>query len=214
MEIKDYIKNIDGAERRYFASEVRAVVVDGAAVRAVDGYAAKFNSPTTIGIYYPFIEEIAAGAFDDCLNDDVRCLFNHDPNYILARSKEGKGTLKLEVDAIGLKYSYDSPQRSYANDLLDAIDQGDVSQSSFAFKIKEQKWTEGDPLNGILDKRTILKFEKIYDVSPVTYPAYVDTEVASRSLTAFKEENKPEQRSVNHKELNAFEAQLIINSNL
>jgi hypothetical protein len=46
MESKDYIKNIDGAERRYFASEVRAVV-DGEAVRAVDGYAAKFNSPTT-----------------------------------------------------------------------------------------------------------------------------------------------------------------------
>jgi phage head maturation protease len=43
--------------------------------------------------------------------------------------------------------------------------------------------------------------------SPVTYPAYVDTEVASRSLTAFKEENKPEQRSVNNKELNAFDAQ-------
>jgi hypothetical protein len=52
MESKDYIKNIDGAERRYFASEVR-VVVDGEAVRAVDGYAAKFNSPTTIGVYYP-----------------------------------------------------------------------------------------------------------------------------------------------------------------
>jgi phage head maturation protease len=51
--------------------------------------------------------------------------FNHDPNYILARSKE-RGTLKLEVDATGLKYSYDSPKRSYANDLLDAIDQGDV----------------------------------------------------------------------------------------
>jgi HK97 family phage prohead protease len=63
--------------------------------------------------------------------------FNHDPNYILARSKEG-GTLKLEVDATGLKYSYDSPKRSYANDLLDAIDQGDVSQSSFAFKIKSK----------------------------------------------------------------------------
>jgi phage head maturation protease len=58
------------------------------------------------------------------------------------------------------------------------------------------------------------KVRKIYDVSPVTYPAYVDTEVASRSLTAFKEENKPEQRSVNHKKLNAFDAQIIINSNL
>jgi phage head maturation protease len=51
------------------------------------------------------------------------------------------------------------------------------------------KWTEGDPLNGLLQKNNS-KVRKIYDVSPVTYPAYVDTEVASRSLTAFKEENK------------------------
>jgi phage head maturation protease len=87
MESKDYIKNIDGAERRYFASEVRAVVVDGEAVRAVDGYAAKFNS-TYYWVYYPLSKR--SGAFDDCLNDDVRCLFNHDPNYILARSKEGR----------------------------------------------------------------------------------------------------------------------------
>jgi phage head maturation protease len=48
---------------------------------------------STIGVYYPFIEEIAPGAFDDCLNDDVRCLLT-DPNYILARSKEGKGINK------------------------------------------------------------------------------------------------------------------------
>jgi phage head maturation protease len=47
-------------------------------------------------------------------------------------------------------------------------------------------------------------------VSPVTYPAYVDTEVASRSLTAFKEENKPEQRSVNHKKLNALTLKLLL----
>jgi phage head maturation protease len=60
-------------------------------------------------VYYPFIEEIAPGAFDDCLNDDVRCFLT--TIHILARSKEGKGTLKLEVDATGLKYSYDSPKR-------------------------------------------------------------------------------------------------------
>jgi phage head maturation protease len=54
------------------------------------------------------------------------------------------------VDATGLKYSYDS-QSVVANDLLDAIDQGDVSQSSFA-QNQRAKWTEGDPLNGLLDK--------------------------------------------------------------
>jgi len=213
MEIKDYIKNIEGAERRYFVSEVRSSANEGKA-SVVEGYAAKFDSVTTIGYYYPYEEEIAQGAFDDILNDDVRCLFNHDPNYILARSKDGKGTLRLEVDSTGLKYSYDSPKRSFADDLLDAISEGDVSQSSFAFKIKEQKWTFGDPVKGTLDKRTILKFEKLYDVSPVTYPAYADTEVAKRSMEESRKIEFPEQRSDNNKELQAFEAQLIINQNL
>lgn len=216
MEIKDYIKNIEGAERRYFSSEVRSSIneVEGTSSPSVDGYAAKFNSVTTIGTYYPYEEEIATGAFDDCLNDDVRCLFNHDPNYILARSNEGKGTLKLEIDSVGLKYSYDSPKRSFADDLLDAIDKGDVSQSSFAFRIKEQKWSYGDPVKGTIDRRTILKFEKLFDVSPVTYPAYADTEVAKRSMEESRGKEFPEERSGNNKELNAFDAQIIINSNL
>jgi phage head maturation protease len=54
------------------------------------------------------------------------------------------------------------------------------------------------------------KVRKIYDVSPVTYPAYVDTEVASRSLTAFKEENKPEQRSVNIKSSTLLTLKLLL----
>jgi phage head maturation protease len=114
MESKDYIKNIDGAERRYFASEVRAVVVDGEAVRAVDGYAAKFNS-TYYWVYYPLSKR--SGAFDDCLNDDVR-YFLITIQTIFWHVQKRVGTLKLEVDATGLKYSYDSPKRSYANDLL------------------------------------------------------------------------------------------------
>jgi HK97 family phage prohead protease len=217
MENKDYIKNIEGAERRYFVSEVRSSTAEGK-TSVVEGYAAKFNSVTTIGTYYPYEEVIDIGAFDDVLADDIRCLFNHDPNYILARSKDGNGTLKVEIDNIGFKYSYDSPKRSYADDLLDAIDKGDVSQSSFAFKIKEQKWTYGDPEKGTLDKRTILKFEKLFDVSPVTYPAYTDTEVAKRSMEeSRKNDNIPpenETRGENNKELSAFEAQILINQNL
>lgn len=214
MEIKDYIKNIEGAERRYFTSEVRAEKREDTAEdvgTTIEGYAAKFNSATEIGCYYKFKENILPGAFDDVLNDDVRCLFNHDPNYVLARSVSGKGTLTLSVDKIGLKYSFVTPDRSFAKDLQDAIQSGDISQSSFAFEIQEETWTE---IDGQMATRDIVKFKKLYDVSPVTYPAYVDTEVAARSLTAFQEKNKPEQRSDNNKELNAFDAQLIINSNL
>jgi len=216
MESKDYIQNISStAERRFFSSEVRSSKRDEAVEDSesiIEGYAAKFNSVTEIGYYYKFREKIAVGAFDDVLNDDVRCLFNHNPNYILARCVEGKGTLTLSIDSVGLKYSYVTPDRSYAKDLQDAIDKGDVSQSSFAFDIEEETWTEKD---GETPVREIIKFKRLYDVAPVTYPAYADTEVAKRSLTAFQEKNKnPEQRSENNKELNAFDAQILINSNL
>lgn len=216
MENNDYIKNIEGAERRYFSSEVRAAKSElnsENSTTTIEGYAAKFNSATEIGFYYKFKENILPGAFDDVLNDDVRCLFNHNPDYILARSNAGKGTLTLSVDEIGLKYSFITPDRSYAKDLQDAIQAGDVSQSSFAFEIQEETWTE---IDGQMATRDIVKFKKLYDVAPVTYPAYIDTEVAARSLTAFQEKNKNhEQRSDdNEKELNAFDAQIFINSNL
>lgn len=218
MENKDYIQNIsETAERRFFASEVRTIkkedrAEDDNSPSIIEGYAAKFETETEIGYYYKFREKIKKGAFDDVLNDDVRCLFNHNPNYVLARCSEGKGTLTLSIDEIGLKYSYETPDRQYARDLQNAIELGDISQSSFAFDIESETWTERE---GETPLREIVKFKRLYDVAPVTYPAYADTEVAKRSLTAYQEKNKnPEQRSDNDKELNAFDAQLIINSNL
>lgn len=215
MESKDYIKDIEGAERRFFTSEVRALKPEEGATEnkaiTIEGYAAKYNKRTTIGGW--FDEEIMPGAFDDCLEDDIRCLFNHNPNYILART--ASKTLKVETDALGLKYSYVSPDRSYANDLCDSIASGDVSESSFAFRIAEEKWTMGDVAKGTLDLRQIVKFKKIYDVAPVTYPAYPDTEVASRSLLNAKNEiESRDQNTDQNKGLSTFEAQLLINSNI
>jgi HK97 family phage prohead protease len=212
MENKDYIKNIDGAERRYFASEVRAAKNEENTNAVIEGYAAKFNTETEIGYYYKFREKILPGAFDACLNDDVRCLFNHDPNQVLARSVNGQGTLKLSVDAVGLKYVYTTPDRTFAKDLADAIEAGDVSQSSFAFEIEEQRWIEKE---GDMELREIVKFKKLYDVSPVTYPAYADTEVAKRSLEDYR---KTKEIPVVEEEvltgMSVREAQLQINKNL
>lgn len=214
---KDYIKGIEGAERRFFESEVRAAQKDEAAdddgLPVIEGYAAKFNSETVIGRYYQFREKINPGAFDDVLKDDVRCLFNHDPNNVLARCVNGKGTLTLSVDEVGLKYSYKTPNRQYAKDLSDAIAAGDVSQSSFAFEVEEQTWTE---IDGEMSTREIVKYKKLYDVSPVTYPAYADTEVAKRSFDSYKEtlNGSDGQRTGNDNELSTVAAQILINENL
>lgn len=213
---KDYIKAYDGAERRYFAgSDFKVEKRDHEQeLNVVEGYAALFNSPTVIGDW--FREEILPGAFDDVLMDDVRCLFNHDPNFILARSNQGKGTLQLILDEKGLKYRYTTPDRQYAKDLENAIASGDVTQSSFAWNSKEDKWIHTD---GEMDLRQIVKIKKLYDVSPVTYPAYTDTTVVKRSHDAFLTEKsknietRTEDGPGDENTVSLREAQIIINEN-
>lgn len=188
---KDYILQLDkDAERRYLPMPVTAEKrAEGEGeLYEIKGYAAKFNSPALLGWYE---ETIMPGAFDEVLGDDVRCLFNHDPNMVLARSSNG--TLTIGVDAIGLFYSYTTPNRQLAKDVQDMILTGDVSQSSFAFRVKEASW-EYAQAPGEIDKRKIIKIEKMYDVAPVTYPAYQDTTVAKRSADAMRP--TPEERSI------------------
>ncbi|PAM93335.1 hypothetical protein B4N84_18490 [Flavobacterium sp. IR1] len=150
------------------------------------------------------------------MKDDVRCLFNHNPNYILARSRDGKGTLTLSIDETGLKYSYVTPDRSYARDLQNAIEAGDVTQSSFAFQASEVIWHEAKDENE-KELRQIKKISKIYDVSPVTYPAYHDAEVAKRSYESHKDQKQKDTEGKPSKDekraLSRFEAQLIVNKN-
>lgn len=162
--------------------EVRASGGDGAATVTLRGYAAKFDvlSENLGG----FREQIAPGAFADVLSDDVRALFNHDPNHVLGRSVAN--TLRLSQDSVGLYYEVDLPDTQAARDLLVSINRGDVSQSSFAFRVAPNgdKWDEND--EGVII-RTISRFSRLYDVSPVTYPAYPDATVGTRSMKAWME---------------------------
>lgn len=180
---KDYIENLDKkAERRFYSPhiEIRAEGEEG----IIEGIAAVVEKKTDMGWYE---EKIARGAFDDVLKDDVAALFNHDPNYPLARSVDGKGTLSLFITDNGdLGYRYKTPNRSFAKDLEDAIRSGDISKSSFAFVVAEEDWQWAEEGSNEMDQRTIKKFARLYDVSPVTYPAYQDTAVAARSAESFK----------------------------
>ena len=143
----------------------------------IEGYAALYDNETNIG---PFRETISRGAFDDVLDNDVRALMNHDPNYVLGRT--GAGTLELELDDTGLKYRIKLGEQQYAKDLYESVKRGDISQSSFAFTIAEQSWNENRTV------RSVDKVATLLDVSPVTYPAYKDTE----GLLARNEEQEPE----------------------
>lgn len=162
-----------------FTIEARAE--EGADVPIIRGHAAVFDKLSeNLG---GFRERIAPGAFDSVLEDDVRALFNHDGNLILGRTRAG--TLRLFLDDVGLGYELTPPDTQAGRDLMTSIKRGDVSQSSFAFRVAAggDSWDEDE--DGVII-RTITKFGRLFDVSPVTFPAYPDTSVAARSLDLFK----------------------------
>ena len=181
-------------ESRFLTASVefRAAETEGAPSK-VFGYAAKFNTRSAnLGSSdYQFYEILLPGAFDDVLLDDVRALFNHESSAILARSKNGEGSLKIGTDATGLWYEFEAPDTQVGRDLVTSLKRGDVDQSSFSFSVSKdgQKWEETKDGEGpTVFTRTISKVSALYDVSPVTYPAYPDATVALRSLEEFRKE--------------------------
>lgn len=140
--------------------------------RTVEGYAAIFDSESN---YIGWHEVIHRGAITDqtIKESDVLAKFNHEDNKILARSRNGEGSLLLEVDEKGLRYMFESPKTDLGDELLEYLKRGDINQSSFAFTIANggDKWYKKD---GEI-YRDIYKIEKLYDVSPVFNPAYSAT---------------------------------------
>ncbi len=162
-------------ERRTF--DVTSLSIEtrelGEAERIV-GHAAVFE---TIGDGGWFREKVAPGAFSKSIGqDDIRALFNHDPNYVLGRNKAG--TLTLREDEKGLWIEVDPPDTQFARDLKTSITRGDITQMSFGFEIineERQKGTDKEP-----DLFT-LREVKLWDVSPVTFPFYAQTDVSVHS---------------------------------
>lgn len=153
--------------------------------RKVEGYALVFDSESEdLG----FFETISPEAINEetLIKSDVMCLLDHDKTRgILARSRYGKGSLKLSIDNVGLKYEFDAPKTSLGDELLEMLRRGDINQSSFAFTVAQggDKWEKRD------DKyyRTITKIDRLYDVSPVYQPAYSSTTVGCRSYEEYKQ---------------------------
>jgi Escherichia/Staphylococcus phage prohead protease len=177
------------SEERYFnsATEVRAVTSSNGDLK-IEGYAASYGVYSApIGGPKGFKEKIRPGAFDRAIRErqDVRCTFNHDPKQILGRTSAG--TLILKPDSRGLFYSCTLPNTTAARDAYESIRRGDVSQSSFAFNVKKpggDVWGEDRDANGPFVSRELTDLD-VYDVSPVTFPAYQEgTSVQARSKTA------------------------------
>lgn len=126
-----------------------------------------------------FVEYIQPGAFQEAIKrSDVRALKNHDPNLILARTGAG---LELIEDETGLLYRFEAPDTTVGDDMLKDIRSGRIKESSFAFTVKKQRWEEERNGDEYILKRVIEEVDELFDVSPVTYPAYPETSVQARS---------------------------------
>lgn len=125
-----------------------------------------------------FTEQVARGAFRRCLDrhPDCRALINHDPSLLLAST--ANNTLDLREDPLGLHFYFTAAPTSYARDLQILVARGDMSQSSFAFSVERDRWEEQED-GSVL--RTVLEMKDLYDVSPVSYPAYRQTSVSTNS---------------------------------
>jgi uncharacterized protein len=139
----------------------------------ITGHAAMFEKLSEP--MFGFREKIAAGAFASSIKkDDVRALFNHDANYVLGRNKAK--TLRLKEDEEGLYIEIDPPDTTWARDLQESIKRGDISQMSFGFQVVADEWE----YNKGKDSIRTLKEVRLFDVSPVTFPAYPQTTVKVR----------------------------------
>lgn len=163
------------ANQRKLTLQKRNVTSDSKVIR---GYGAVFYNPadpsTEYWLWEDLVERIMPGAFDRVLKEaqDVRCLFNHDMNYVLGRTSSG--TCRIAVDGVGLYYECDeSPNDPQWQSVAEKLTRGDVTGSSFSFYPSVTVWETIKSEGGkSIDIRWIKEVGVCYDVGPVTFPAY------------------------------------------
>lgn len=150
--------------------------------RLVEGVAVIFNSESQdLG----FIETIDPQAISEetINNSDIFATLDHDKTRgILARSRYGSGTLNLDLREDGLHYSFEAPHSPLGDELLEYLSRGEITTSSFAFVVDQNDGDEWfrDENNQL--RRHIKKIYRLYDVSPVFEPAYLETDCVKRKL--------------------------------
>lgn len=158
-------------KRVYSVGELRAEAQDGA-IKKIVGLGVKYNALSQD--FGGWRERFQAGAFQ--FAENVRCLFNHDSNFVLGDTRSK--SLALDDKADGLYFECALPQRQTVQDLVgDPIARGTVAGCSFMFQAIDTRW---EMLDGV-DVRTVTKAE-LFEVGPVTWPAYPDTNVQARAL--------------------------------
>ena len=169
--------------------ELRAFTDEESSKRFLTGYAAVFNSQSKMIVErhnnktIAFYEFINRSAFDRVLekNEDTLAVINHNKERMLGRTSSG--TLKLETDDKGLKFTLDVPDTQEGRDLWIMVERGDYSECSFAFLCEKDEWERGSEL----PHRTIQEVSRLIDISIVTNGAYSQTSVATSAERSISE---------------------------
>jgi HK97 family phage prohead protease len=176
--------NASQIERRFLSIGLAPIKVERADDKQparISGYASVFYDGTPNTEYSPWedmTERIMPGAFDRAVReDDVRALFNHDPNQILGRT--AAGTASLSVDKFGLAYSATPPDTQTAREVMEHLRVGNITGSSFSFNVLDGGWIKENGKD-IYQVRAV----ELYDVGPVTFPAYTATTAQARDWHA------------------------------
>lgn len=169
----------------------------------VEGYAVVFNTPATHG----FTEIIDENAFNGCDMKDVCLKYNHDNSHlILARTRNN--SLRLTIDKKGVFIHAELIDTTSNRDIYKMIQAGLLDKMSFAFTVEEEKWDLAS------DTRTILKIDRLYDVSVVDTPFYDTTSIYARALSTLESEKEKLDNLRAKRELSKRKLSLILKVNL
>jgi uncharacterized protein len=162
--------------RRLIETDCEVRALDGDLGKVITGYAATFGKLSQdLG---GFRERIEPGTFIDSIQkNDVRALWSHNVDIPLGRT--GNGTLVLEENTRGLKFTLSLPDTQAGRDAFISVKRGDVSGVSFGFNLipDGRSWEYQE------DKTVVhvLKRVDLLEVSPTAFPAYESTSVWARS---------------------------------
>jgi len=121
-------------------------------------------------------------------NSDIRMLYNHDKNQMLARNNKGKGSLKVELREDGVYFDFSTPNTTLGRDTEEMIKREDLAGCSFCFTDTGATW---DFSEREMPLRVVHNITRLIDLSIVTTPAYDQTSVTARSIEEAEEALKP-----------------------
>lgn len=169
---------------------------DGTAQRYISGYAVVFEQYSR-SFYDEWVEVVDRNAFANTDMSDVVMVVDHSQEVgdVLARSRNGVGTLDISVDEHGVKFRFAVPDTTVGRDIVELIERGDISECSFAFWVKADEWRYDVPFGDTtMDERRILEVARLADLSIVVRGAYPTTSVGvdERALVGvMREERTP-----------------------